>query len=426
MFNVGDTLLKLATESGFAGFFANGGWQNLVMIVIACVLLYLGIVKGFEPLLLVGIAFGCLLANVSYFPGLDAVNPELNATNAMYHPELWSAFLDSTSPYYHSYGHILSNAGLLDIFYIGVKAGLYPSLIFMGVGAMTDFGPLIADPKSLLLGAAALMPFALNDLKKRDIQLTKADWGYFTLLGFLTVTLHMSLLQMAVLHMDASATSIIYSGNPVFAVALAHFILHEPLKKNHLLAIGVELVGILFILNPAHLEISLRGFLEIITATLLFATYGTLCKLRLPRLGALVITTFNMLIGGLELLFLLLLGEIPAVGALYSGLGLEIFAGIPFFTGFTLKTTLLLCHVGIGCAAIGFLLTAKITEYTSATEASFVYLVKPILATALAVVVYHEHISVNRMVGIAFFVAASLCVSVPVLREMRRERAVKT
>lgn len=155
MFNVGDTLLKLATGSGFAGFFANGGWQNLVMIVIACVLLYLGIVKGFEPLLLVGIAFGCLLANVSYFPGLDAVNPELNATNAMYHPELWSAFLDSTSPYYHSYGHVLSNAGLLDIFYIGVKAGLYPSLIFMGVGAMTDFGPLIADPKSLLLGAAA-------------------------------------------------------------------------------------------------------------------------------------------------------------------------------------------------------------------------------------------------------------------------------
>ena len=68
-FNVLDTLSKLAVESGFAGFFAAGGWQNLVMIVVACVLLYLGIVKGFEPLLLIGIAFGCLLANVSYFPG---------------------------------------------------------------------------------------------------------------------------------------------------------------------------------------------------------------------------------------------------------------------------------------------------------------------------------------------------------------------
>ena len=151
-FSVGDTLYKLAVESGFAGLVVDGGWRNLVMIVIACVLLYLGIVKGFEPLLLVGIAFGCLLANISYFPGLSA---DLNATNALYHPELWDAFLDPASPYYHSYGHILTNAGLLDVFYIGVKAGIYPSIIFMGVGAMTDFGPLIADPKSLLLGAAA-------------------------------------------------------------------------------------------------------------------------------------------------------------------------------------------------------------------------------------------------------------------------------
>ena len=151
-FSVGDTLYKLAVESGFAGLVVDGGWRNLVMIVIACVLLYLGIVKGFEPLLLVGIAFGCLLANISYFPGLSA---DLNATNALYHPELWDAFLDPDSPFYHSYGHILTNAGLLDVFYIGVKAGIYPSIIFMGVGAMTDFGPLIADPKSLLLGAAA-------------------------------------------------------------------------------------------------------------------------------------------------------------------------------------------------------------------------------------------------------------------------------
>ena len=151
-FSVGDTLYKLAVESGFAGLVVDGGWRNLGMIVIACVLLYLGIVKGFEPLLLVGIAFGCLLANISYFPGLSA---DLNAPNALYHPELWNAFLDPNSPYYHSYGHILTNAGLLDVFYIGVKAGIYPSIIFMGVGAMTDFGPLIADPKSLLLGAAA-------------------------------------------------------------------------------------------------------------------------------------------------------------------------------------------------------------------------------------------------------------------------------
>ena len=141
-------LQKLALESGFAAFFTtDGGWKNIVMILIAFVLLYLGIVKKFEPLLLCGIAFGCLLSNLSYFIGMG--------TNALYHPELWEAFLDSASPYYHSYGHIMSHCGLLDFFYIGVKAGIYPSLIFMGVGAMTDFGPLLANPKSLLLGAAA-------------------------------------------------------------------------------------------------------------------------------------------------------------------------------------------------------------------------------------------------------------------------------
>ena len=139
---------KLWSESGFSAFFMDGGWKNLIMILIAFVLLYLGIVKKFEPLLLVGIAFGCLLSNLSYFVALGG-------GNALYHPELWEAFLDEASPFYHSYGHIMSNAGLLDFFYIGVKAGIYPSLIFMGVGAMTDFGPLIADPKSLLLGAAA-------------------------------------------------------------------------------------------------------------------------------------------------------------------------------------------------------------------------------------------------------------------------------
>ena len=142
------TLQKLAMESGFAAFFVtDGGWKNLIMIIFAFVLLYLGIVKKFEPLLLCGIAFGCLLTNLSYFIGMGE--------NALYHPELWEAFLDEASPYYHSYGHVMSNAGLLDFFYIGVKAGIYPSLIFLGVGAMTDFGPLLANPQSLLLGAAA-------------------------------------------------------------------------------------------------------------------------------------------------------------------------------------------------------------------------------------------------------------------------------
>lgn len=129
------TLSNLWETSGF--YMLGADWRQLVMILVACVLLYLGIVKKFEPLLLVGIAFGALLTNL---PG-----------GGMYHPELWDGIIDGTV----GYGDILKQGGLLDVLYIGVKAGVYPSLIFMGVGAMTDFGPLLANPKSLLLGAAA-------------------------------------------------------------------------------------------------------------------------------------------------------------------------------------------------------------------------------------------------------------------------------
>ena len=143
--NIGETLLKLWNDSGFAamisGFTAQGGWQNLVMLLIGCVLLYLAIVKKFEPLLLCGIAFGCILANL---PGAG-----------LYNQKLWTDFMDANHANYHSYGAILREGGLLDFFYIGVKTSIYPCLIFMGVGAMTDFGPLLSNPKSLLLGAAA-------------------------------------------------------------------------------------------------------------------------------------------------------------------------------------------------------------------------------------------------------------------------------
>ena len=141
-FEVKEGLSKFVGEMGFASFLAEGGWKNLVMLAISCFLLWLAIVKKFEPLLLLPIAFGMVLTNL---PGAG-----------LFHSEMWNnEFLNPASPHYHSYGYIMANGGLLDVLYIGVKAGVYPCLIFLGVGAMTDFGPLIANPKSLLLGAAA-------------------------------------------------------------------------------------------------------------------------------------------------------------------------------------------------------------------------------------------------------------------------------
>ena len=141
-FNFGEALENFYSEMGFTSFFVGTGWKNLVMLGVGCVLLYLAIKKEYEPLLLLPIAFGMILTNL---PGAG-----------LFHTEMWNEeFLNPDSPYYHSYRHVLAEGGLLDILYIGVKAGIYPCLIFLGVGAMTDFGPLIANPKSLLLGAAA-------------------------------------------------------------------------------------------------------------------------------------------------------------------------------------------------------------------------------------------------------------------------------
>lgn len=149
--------------------FMNIDWRQLVMLFVSFFLLYLAIKKQYEPLLLLPIAFGMLLTNL----------PNAN----MYHPELWEAFLDANSPAYHSYGAILKDAGLLDVLYIGVKAGLYPCLIFIGVGAMTDFGPLIANPKSLILGAAAQIGIFVTFLCANALGFTPAEAGSIGIIG---------------------------------------------------------------------------------------------------------------------------------------------------------------------------------------------------------------------------------------------------
>ena len=141
-FNAEEGISKFVEEMGFVSFFVGEGWKCAVMIFIGCFLLYLAIKKEYEPLLLLPIAFGMILTNL---PGAG-----------MFDSEMWNnEFLNPASPNYHSYGYVMAHGGLLDILYIGVKSGIYPCLIFLGVGAMTDFGPLIANPKSLLLGAAA-------------------------------------------------------------------------------------------------------------------------------------------------------------------------------------------------------------------------------------------------------------------------------
>ena len=161
--DMGEKVSKFLNDTGFAQLFA-GNWLCLVMIVVACVLFYLAIVKKFEPLLLLPIAFGMLLTNL---PGAGLFHPELFDGGHVH----WANFTDS------------NNVGLLDYLYLGVKLGIYPCIIFVGVGAMTDFGPLLANPKSFLLGAAAQLGIFVTFLGALALGFTYAEAGSIGIIG---------------------------------------------------------------------------------------------------------------------------------------------------------------------------------------------------------------------------------------------------
>ena len=179
-----ETVRGILMGSGLIQFFVGEGWKNAIMIAVACGLLVLAIHPKFqfEPLLLLPIAFGMLLANL---PNAGIYHPEIWAT-----PEVVEGIAQEFE--YWSYdglafhilaGKVLQHGGLLDILYLGVKLGIYPPLIFLGVGAMTDFGPLIANPKSFLLGAAAQLGIFAAFLGALALGMTPAEAGSIGIIG---------------------------------------------------------------------------------------------------------------------------------------------------------------------------------------------------------------------------------------------------
>ena len=165
----GDTIANLWRSSGFA----NMALDSLGMILISLVLLYLAIVKKFEPLLLLPIAFGMMLSNL----------PMGGIFHMEYFDPDYIASLGYDKGTLFAINEVFSHGGLLDYLYLGIKLGIYPPLIFLGIGAMTDFGPLIANPKSLLLGAAAQLGIFLAFFLALFLGFTPAQAGAIGIIG---------------------------------------------------------------------------------------------------------------------------------------------------------------------------------------------------------------------------------------------------
>lgn len=163
-------LVDIVKNSGYAFFFTDGGYLNLIMICVAFFFLWLGIKKGFEPLLMIPIAFGMLLANI---PG---------ANLAVQYNDL-HGFIDLVAGRMVNDAGQVCTPGLLDFLYFGVKAGIYPPLIFLGIGAMTDFSPLIANPSSFILGAAAQLGIFFTYVGAVLLKFTPTEAGSIAIIG---------------------------------------------------------------------------------------------------------------------------------------------------------------------------------------------------------------------------------------------------
>ena len=171
-----------------AGVFQDDFYKTLIMYAIVAVLMYLAIGKKFEPLLLLPIAFGMLLANLPgtgmfhktmFIPDANLLAEELKAAGTYTE----AALQEAISNHHLDIGYIIQNGGLMDFLYLGVKLGIYPSLIFMAVGAMTDFTPLIANPKSLLLGAGAQFGIYVAFVGALCLGFTPAQAGAIGIIG---------------------------------------------------------------------------------------------------------------------------------------------------------------------------------------------------------------------------------------------------
>ena len=152
--DVGEFFLDFFKNTGIAGFFQDGGWRNLIMVMIALLLLYLAIFKKAEPYLLIPMGVGMLLANL---PGVDVMKPiyQTEGGKIVTQHTTYNGLLGLIYPNGEDVRTITGYSGLLGVLYKGVQYDIYPCLIFLGIGATTDFGPLISNPKTLILGAAA-------------------------------------------------------------------------------------------------------------------------------------------------------------------------------------------------------------------------------------------------------------------------------
>ncbi len=289
------------------------------------------------------------------------------------------------------------------------------------------FHPMQITVERFFIGGLCLIPFAVVSLRKKKVRLRGEHLRAFAFTGLLCVPLSMVLFQLAVSYGQASVVAVLFSGNPIFVTILAFLLLREAIHWNNVLALALEVCGILAIINPfsGESQVNLLSVALVIISALLFSSYSVFGKRLTRECGGLAVTCMSFLFGGAELLILLLLGHLGPVAAIYEAIGLSIFVDVPFFAGInavTLPYFLFICLIN---SAAGYVFHMLAMEKTGPHMTNLIFFFKPIIAPLFALALLGEVITTNMIVGILFFLAGSLSGIIPtVLRNKREAPAV--
>lgn len=297
--------------------------------------------------------------------------------------------------------------------YIGLTTFLFSTMEIALKSVSSSFNPIQMTLCRFFIGGIILLPLAIRHLKSKDLKLTKSDIKHFSFLGFICVVVSMVFYQLAVLNTKASVVAILFSCNPIFVMFLAFFILKEPILKNNVISLVLEVIGIVTIINPFNTKLTISGILFTLLAAITFAIYGVFGKKECNKFGGLVVTCFSFILGSIEMLFLVLISKIDFISNILISNNLEIFANIPILEGYTFTNLIYVIYIFVFVTGIGYALYFKSMEETSANTTSLVFFFKPILSPILAFFILKESIPLNMIFGILFILLGSIITILP-------------
>ena len=284
-----------------------------------------------------------------------------------------------------------------------------------------QFDPIQMTFSRFFVGGLVLLPVALKKIKEKGVKIDKSSFLYFTMLGFFGIFLFGTFYQLAISRIQSSVVAVTFSSNPVFVTLLAYLILREPISKNQVAGLIFDIIGILIIINPFNTQLDAMGIIFVLLATFFFSLYAVLGKRETKKYGGLVVTCFGFLIGAVEMMIVSALGNIPAIAELFTSIGLEKFANVPFLAGYTPANLPIMLYAYIGVTGLGFCAYFLSMEKTSAAETSLVFFFKPALAPVLALLILGAPITMNMFIGILLILAGSMVSIYPNLKKVLKK-----